>query len=94
MYPIFFKNVFVVFLVFYLLCFFQCMSLCAECFHNGNHEEEGHDYNMFKSQAGGACDCGDASVMRKSGFCKKVRCRNLSINSVADPHQGDADPEL
>jgi hypothetical protein len=49
---------------------------------------------MFKSQAGGACDCGDASVMRKSGFCKKVRCRNLEINSVADPHQGDADPEL
>jgi E3 ubiquitin-protein ligase UBR3 len=49
------------------------MSLCAECFHNGNHEAEGHDYNMFKSQAGGACDCGDASVMRKSGFCKKVK---------------------
>ncbi|CAF0753954.1 unnamed protein product [Didymodactylos carnosus] len=24
---------------------------------------------MFKSQAGGACDCGDASVMHASGFC-------------------------
>jgi len=47
----------------------QCMSLCADCFRHGNHE--GHDYNMFKSQAGGACDCGDASVMRESGFCSR-----------------------
>ncbi len=45
----------------------QCMSLCQDCFRLGNHE--GHDYNMFKSQAGGACDCGDASVMKESGFC-------------------------
>ena len=47
----------------------QCMSLCADCFRHGNHE--GHDYNMFKSQAGGACDCGDSSVMRESGFCSR-----------------------
>ena len=46
-----------------------CMSLCAECFHLGDHE--GHDFNMFKSQAGGACDCGDVSVMRKEGFCTR-----------------------
>ncbi len=39
-----------------------CMSLCAECFKKGNHE--GHDFNMFRSQAGGACDCGDDSVMK------------------------------
>lgn len=43
------------------------MSLCADCFQKGNHE--GHDYNMFRSQAGGACDCGDPSVMKPSGFC-------------------------
>jgi len=49
------------------------MSLCRDCFHSGNHIAEGHDYNMFKSQAGGACDCGDASVMRTSGFCSKVK---------------------
>ena len=48
---------------------YQCMSLCADCFRNGNHE--GHDYNMFRSQAGGACDCGDPSVMRESGFCSR-----------------------
>ena len=42
-----------------------CMSLCADCFHDGNHE--GHDFNMFRSQAGGACDCGDESVMRIQG---------------------------
>lgn len=42
-----------------------CMSLCYECFHSGNHE--GHDFNMFRSQAGGACDCGDVNVLNKSG---------------------------
>ena len=42
-----------------------CMSLCADCFQAGNHE--GHDYNMFRSQAGGACDCGDTNVMNSAG---------------------------
>ncbi|XP_017880886.1 E3 ubiquitin-protein ligase Ubr3 isoform X2 [Ceratina calcarata] len=46
-----------------------CMSLCTECFKKGNHY--GHDFNMFLSQAGGACDCGDASVMKESGFCDR-----------------------
>eukprot|EP00795_Rhopilema_esculentum_P014545 gene14545-5613_t len=46
-----------------------CMSLCADCFVAGNHE--GHDFNMFRSKAGGACDCGDENVMRKQGFCSK-----------------------
>ncbi|XP_014668803.1 PREDICTED: E3 ubiquitin-protein ligase UBR3-like [Priapulus caudatus] len=45
------------------------MSLCADCFRAGNHE--GHDYNMFRSQAGGACDCGDPSVMKEEGFCPR-----------------------
>jgi len=44
-----------------------CMSLCAACFERGNHE--GHNYNMFRSEAGGACDCGDSHVMLASGFC-------------------------
>jgi E3 ubiquitin-protein ligase UBR3 len=46
--------------------FNSCMSLCAPCFEAGNHE--GHDFNMFKSGAGGACDCGDINVM-----CEKVQ---------------------
>ena len=46
-----------------------CMSLCKDCFTRGNHET--HDYNWFYSQAGGACDCGDDSVMREIGFCGK-----------------------
>ncbi|XP_076675053.1 ubr3 ubiquitin ligase isoform X2 [Andrena cerasifolii] len=46
-----------------------CMSLCTECFKNGNHYR--HDFNMFLSQAGGACDCGDTSVMKETGFCDK-----------------------
>ncbi|XP_052004411.1 E3 ubiquitin-protein ligase ubr3 isoform X2 [Xyrauchen texanus] len=50
-----------------------CMSLCAECFNNGDHT--GHDFNMFRSQAGGACDCGDGNVMRESGFCRRHRLK-------------------
>lgn len=46
-----------------------CMSLCTECFKKGNHFR--HDFNMFLSQAGGACDCGDPSVMKESGFCDR-----------------------
>ena len=44
-----------------------CMSICRDCFKKGNHET--HDFNMFLSQAGGACDCGDTSVMKADGFC-------------------------
>lgn len=47
--------------------FNSCMSLCAECFEAGNHD--GHDFNMFHSGAGGACDCGDSSVMDEKGIC-------------------------
>ncbi|KAG8432417.1 hypothetical protein GDO86_016896 [Hymenochirus boettgeri] len=53
-----------------------CMSLCAECFNQGEHG--GHDFNMFRSQAGGACDCGDSNVMRESGFCKRHRVKSSS----------------
>uniref|UniRef100_A0A7G3AHS3 E3 ubiquitin-protein ligase n=1 Tax=Lutzomyia longipalpis TaxID=7200 RepID=A0A7G3AHS3_LUTLO len=44
-----------------------CMSICRECFKKGDHST--HDFNMFLSQAGGACDCGDTSVMKAEGFC-------------------------
>lgn len=37
----------------------------AFCLQEGNHE--GHDFNMFRSQAGGACDCGNSAVMKESG---------------------------
>ncbi|XP_026278143.1 E3 ubiquitin-protein ligase Ubr3 [Frankliniella occidentalis] len=46
-----------------------CMSLCLECFQKGNHIN--HDFNMFRSQAGGACDCGDTNVMKEMGFCSR-----------------------
>ncbi|XP_070564707.1 E3 ubiquitin-protein ligase UBR3-like [Ptychodera flava] len=46
-----------------------CMSLCSDCFQGGDHS--GHDFNMFRSQAGGACDCGDISVMQAAGFCSR-----------------------
>ena len=60
----------------------RCFSLCAECFHRGNHQ--GHDANMFRSVGGGLCDCGDQTVMRPSGFCKhhgQSRIPNESIPS-------------
>lgn len=47
-----------------------CMSLCSDCFHAADHT--GHDFNMFRSQAGGACDCGDVSVMKSIGFVVKI----------------------
>ncbi|XP_066542186.1 E3 ubiquitin-protein ligase ubr3 isoform X1 [Hoplias malabaricus] len=60
-----------------------CMSLCAECFNNGDHT--GHDFNMFRSQAGGACDCGDSNVMRESGFCRRHRLKT-GENVPSVPH--------
>ncbi|XP_061716606.1 E3 ubiquitin-protein ligase Ubr3-like, partial [Cydia pomonella] len=48
-------------------CICPCMLICRECFHRGDHST--HDFNMFLSQAGGACDCGDNSVMKEDGFC-------------------------
>ncbi|KAM7538281.1 hypothetical protein Aperf_G00000077331 [Anoplocephala perfoliata] len=44
------------------------MSLCGACFNAGNHEN--HDFNKFKSTCGGACDCGDPSVIKPSGNCR------------------------
>ena len=65
----------------------QCMSLCSDCFKDGNHE--GHAYNFFKSQAGGACDCGDSSVMRESGFCSQHHgCNTKRV--IAEPPSGNA----
>ncbi|XP_065665179.1 E3 ubiquitin-protein ligase UBR3 isoform X4 [Hydra vulgaris] len=58
-----------------------CMSLCADCFLAGNHE--GHDFNIFKSQAGGACDCGDETVLKKEGFCPN-HGKKSSLRSIPD----------
>ncbi|XP_022102355.1 E3 ubiquitin-protein ligase UBR3-like isoform X2 [Acanthaster planci] len=57
-----------------------CMSICADCFHGGDHTD--HDFNMFRSQAGGACDCGDPNVMRSTGFCSlhgPDKLKNLTV---------------
>ncbi|CAG9863571.1 unnamed protein product [Phyllotreta striolata] len=58
-----------------------CMSLCTECFKKGNHAR--HDFNMFLSQAGGACDCGDASVMKETGFCERHGPNKRSTKGAA-----------
>ncbi|XP_014242045.1 E3 ubiquitin-protein ligase Ubr3 isoform X2 [Cimex lectularius] len=61
-----------------------CMSLCAECFQRGDHD--GHDFNMFRSQAGGACDCGDTSVMKETGFCDRHGPK-AQVNKMAVPNE-------
>uniref|UniRef100_A0A8C5ULR0 E3 ubiquitin-protein ligase n=1 Tax=Malurus cyaneus samueli TaxID=2593467 RepID=A0A8C5ULR0_9PASS len=50
------------------------MSLCAECFHQGEHA--GHDYNMFRSQAG-ACFAGERNLTNEM-FCKRHRIKSNS----------------
>lgn len=57
-----------------------CMSLCADCFFYGYHK--GHDFNMFRSQAGGACDCGDSTVLKPEGFCRKHQPRDSDSDDV------------
>lgn len=60
------------------------MSICRNCFKKGDHST--HDFNMFLSQAGGACDCGDTSVMKAEGFCSDHGINNSSNKS---PVPGD-----
>lgn len=55
------------------------MSICRDCFKRGNHKN--HDFNMFLSQAGGACDCGDTSVMKADGFCSDHGINNCANKS-------------
>ncbi|KAI2660354.1 E3 ubiquitin-protein ligase ubr3 [Labeo rohita] len=51
-----------------------CMSLCAECFNNGDHT--GHDFNMFRSQAGGAfCDLRHLIDGFNARFCNRHRLK-------------------
>ncbi len=57
-----------------------CMSICADCFAAGDHV--GHDFNMFRSGAGGACDCGDDCVMNPKGFCKSHGCNTKTSSSL------------
>lgn len=60
-----------------------CLSLCVDCFLNGQHE--GHDYKMFRSDTGGACDCGNSSVMKSTGFCDKHSMTESTKNVVPPP---------
>lgn len=59
------------------------MSICRDCFKRGNHKN--HDFNMFLSQAGGACDCGDTSVMKAEGFCSDHGIDNRSNKGPVPP---------
>jgi hypothetical protein len=41
--------------------------VCVACFRAGDHE--GHDYIMYRSETGGACDCGDLESWARAGCC-------------------------
>lgn len=40
-------------------------AVCVSCFKAGGHEN--HDYVMYRSSAGGCCDCGDLSSWHAEG---------------------------
>ena len=45
----------------------ESSSVCVACFRAGDHE--GHDYIMYRSETGGACDCGDLESWARAGCC-------------------------
>lgn len=44
-----------------------CSAICHECFEKGPHRD--HNFLMYRSVAGGCCDCGDPGAWKASGFC-------------------------
>jgi hypothetical protein len=48
-----------------------CSAICHECFENGPHRS--HNFLMYRSVAGGCCDCGDPGAWRPAGFCRHHR---------------------
>jgi hypothetical protein len=44
-----------------------CSAICHECFEKGPHRN--HNFLMYRSVAGGCCDCGDPGAWKPSGFC-------------------------
>jgi E3 ubiquitin-protein ligase UBR3 len=45
-----------------------CSAICHECFEKGPHRN--HNFLMYRSVAGGCCDCGDPGAWKATGFCK------------------------
>lgn len=46
-------------------------SVCVACFKAGNHT--GHDTIVYRSETGGACDCGDTEAWAVEGCCERHR---------------------
>lgn len=44
-------------------------AICPECFKRGPHRD--HDYIIYRSAAGGCCDCGDHMAWDPRGFCDR-----------------------
>ena len=46
-------------------------SVCVSCFRSGNLHE-GHDTVVYRSETGGACDCGDTEAWALDGCCRET----------------------
>ncbi|CAL8143832.1 unnamed protein product [Orchesella dallaii] len=68
------------------------LSLCTDCFHQGNHE--GHDFIVFRSETGGACDCGEIDVIKESGCCIHHGPRGTAAMQRAQMFSSNRNPNL
>ncbi|CAK9274072.1 unnamed protein product [Sphagnum jensenii] len=59
-------------------------AICKVCFQLGDHKF--HDFNMYHSESGGFCDCGNSHHWKQDGFCK--------IHQVSNGKPGHLSPEL
>ena len=67
-------------------------SVCVSCFRSGNLHE-GHDTVVYRSETGGACDCGDTEAWALGGCCAAHRPRGgvlgLKKEETDASHFGD-----
>ncbi|MEW5302971.1 MAG: hypothetical protein WDW36_005706 [Sanguina aurantia] len=74
-------------------------AVCISCFKAGGHDA--HDYVIYKSPAGGCCDCGDLSSWRLDGCCRQHRPASLTPDSrtrngsaTSTPNDGSSGTKL
>eukprot|EP01133_Synstelium_polycarpum_P016688 gene16688-19839_t len=60
-------------------------NFCLKCFIGGHKHLENHRVHIYKSN-GAVCDCGNASIMKESGFCpshSRFEQKEPPLNSIA-----------
>ena len=66
-------------------------SVCAPCFRESDHV--GHDFTIYRSEAGGVCDCGDYESWASSGCCLKHGGTSSSSRAPADEENEEEEEE-